>query len=114
MLYATHTGISSSSSSTSSFVTTIVSKPLIAAEYRSTGVSNHPHRRGRPVTLPNSCPRLRISSPAAPSASVGNGPPPTRVVYVFEIPITASIFVGGTPLPIQAPPADELDDVTKG
>src|SRR5437764_13924174 len=92
----------------------MLSKPLMVAVYRSSGASNHPHRRGRPVTAPNSLPRFRISSPAPSRASVGNGPPPTRVMYAFETPITPLIRVGATPVPVHAPPADALDDVTKG
>ena len=99
---------------TSSLVTTIVSKPFRAAEYFKSGTSNHPQRRGRPVTDPNSRPRFRIMSPAASSASVGNGPPPTRVMYAFDAPTTVSIFVGGTPVPVHAPPAQAFEEVTNG
>ncbi len=42
--------------------------------------SNQPQRRGRPVTVPNSRPTWRMCSPVGLSSSVGNGPPPTRVV----------------------------------
>src|SRR5215470_14479088 len=87
-LYSTQNGISENVSSTSIFVTTIESRALIIAAYRAAGPSNHPHRRGRPVVDPNSLPRRRISSPAASSDSVGNGPPPTLVVYAFEMPTT--------------------------
>src|ERR1019366_9966064 len=100
--------------STSSFVTTMLSKPLIAAVYRISGTSNQPQRRGRPVTAPNSLPRLRIMSPVESRASVGNGPPPTRVVYALETPITPLMRVGATPVPVQAPPALALDEVTNG
>src|ERR1017187_4915605 len=65
------------SSRTSSLVTTRLSKPLIMAAYCISGTSNQPQRRGRPVTDPNSLPRLRIWSPQESKASVGNGPPPT-------------------------------------
>src|SRR5215471_18304863 len=104
----------SNSSSTSSLVTTRLSSPLIAAEYRSSGTSYQPQRRGRPVTAPNSLPRLRICSPAPSSDSVVNGPAPTRVIYALATPITPVIFVGGTPVPMHTPPAVALDDVTNG
>ena len=37
-------------------------------------------RRARPVVVPYSWPRSRISSASGPSSSVGNGPAPTRVL----------------------------------
>src|SRR6266704_3499887 len=46
--------------------------------------------------------------------SVGNGPSPTRVVYAFITPTTRSIRCGGTPEPVQAPPAVVFDEVTNG
>src|SRR5205809_780169 len=91
-----------------------VSKPLTIAVYLSRGTSNQPQRRGRPVTAPNSLPSRRSRSPAALSLSVGNGPEPTRVIYAFETPITPLILVGGKPVPVAAPPAVALDDVTNG
>ena len=42
-------------------------------------MSSQPVRRARPVVVPNSPPRRRISSPTSSSSSVGNGPEPTRV-----------------------------------
>jgi len=42
--------------------------------------SNHPQRRGRPVTAPNSQPRSAMRTPTSSNSSVRNGPPPTRVV----------------------------------
>src|SRR5882672_8275405 len=107
-------GISANGSRTSIFVTTTESSPLIIVEYRTPGPSNHPQRRGRPVVAPNSFPRLRRSSSWSPAASVGNGPVPTRVVYAFVIPITECTCLGDIPNPVAAPPADALDDVTKG
>ena len=64
-----------------------VSKPFTIAVYLSKGTSNHPQRRGRPVTAPNSLPSRRSNSPAASVLSVGNGPDPTRVLYAFEMPM---------------------------
>src|SRR5205085_8323210 len=76
--------------------------------------SSQPQRRGRPVTAPNSFPRSRTSLASRSGISVGNGPPPTLVVYAFEIPSTCLIFVGGTPTPVAAPPDVALEDVTYG
>src|SRR5882724_2317808 len=114
ILYATQMGTSASSSSTSSLVTTHHETPLIICAYRSSGRSINPTRRGRPVTAPNSLPRLRSPSATSPCSSVGNGPPPTRVQYALVIPMTVSMEVGGTPVPIAAPPAVVLDEVTNG
>src|ERR1700691_741044 len=96
-IYPTQTGISSSSSSTSSLVTT-----------------SQEVRRGRPVTAPNSLPRLRSCPPNSPFCSLGNGPSPTRVQYALVSPITDSIALGATPVPIAAPPEVALEEVTKG
>src|SRR5205823_7893891 len=82
--------------------------------YRRTCKSSQPQRRGRPVTAPNSFPRSRTSLASRSGISVGNGPPPTLVVYAFEIPSTCLIFVGGTPTPVAAPPDVALEDVTYG
>ncbi len=41
-------------------------------------------------------------------------PSPTRVVYAFITPTTRSIRCGGTPVPVQAPPAVVFDEVTYG
>src|SRR5260221_11683080 len=38
------------------------------------------------------------------SCSVGNGPPPTRVVYAFMTPMTFPMRRGGMPRPVQTPP----------
>src|SRR5208283_4688439 len=73
-----------------------------------------PVRRGRPVTAPNSLPFLRSASPISSFNSVGKGPPPTRVQYALVTPITMLIAVGGTPVPVTAPPEVALDEVTKG
>ena len=35
-------------------------------------------------------------------------------MYALDTPMMPSIRVGGTPAPVQAPPAVALDDVTKG
>src|SRR5205085_11224991 len=76
--------------------------------------SSQPQRLGRPVTAPNSLPRSRTSLASRSGISVGNGPPPTRVVYALEIPRTCLIFVGGTPTPVAAPPEVALEEVTNG
>src|ERR1043166_3758903 len=104
----------SSVSSTSNFVTARSVKPLIRAAYRTTTPSNQPQRRGRPVVAPNSLPSLRTRSDNSASNSVGSGPLPTRVVYAFTTPSTASSAVGGIPAPTLAPPAVVLLDVTNG
>src|SRR3954471_19598580 len=99
---------------TSSFVSTKSVTPLIRAEYREITESYQPQRRGRPVVVPYSPPTSRSRSPSASSSSVGNGPSPTRGVYALATATTRSIRVGGTPLPVHAPPAVAFDDVTKG
>jgi hypothetical protein len=76
------------------------------------GASNQPHRLGRPVVDPYSCPRSRIIWPSSSKSSVGNGPLPTRVAYAFETPMTALIFVGPTPDPVNTPPAVVFEEVT--
>jgi hypothetical protein len=48
------------------------------------------------------------------SNSVGNGPPPTRVVYAFTTPMTFRIFLGGIPNPVHTPPMVVDEDVTYG
>src|SRR5690348_4978027 len=113
-LYPTATGISANVSSTSSFVTANPVSPLTRTAYLTTTASNQPQRRGLPVVAPNSPPNSRIRSASAGSASVGNGPFPTRVVYAFTTPMTASIAVGPIPTPTAAPPAVVLDEVTYG
>src|SRR5688500_12097251 len=89
-------------------------RPFTRAAYRTTTASNQPHRRGRPVVAPNSLPRRRTSSARGSSSSVGSGPLPTRVVYAFTTPSTASIAVGAIPTPSAAPPDVVLLDVTNG
>lgn len=46
------------------------------------------------------------------SCSVGNGPPPTRVVYALTTPMIFLMLVGGTPRPVQTPPTAVLEEVT--
>src|SRR5262249_52929569 len=99
---------------TSSLVSASPDIPLVRAAKRSAAASSQPVRLGRPVVAPNSSPTLRRCSPVASLSSVGNGPPPTRVVYTLEMPTTASMAVGPMPSPVQAPPATVLDDVTNG
>ena len=88
--------------------------PLMRAEYRATGASYQPVRRGRPVVVPNSKPRSRRNSPDSSNSSVGNGPAPTRVVYALTMPITRSMRFGPMPEPVAAPPAVEFEEVTNG
>src|SRR6476659_7980931 len=98
----------------SSLVTATSVSPLMRVAYRTTTASNHPQRRGRPVVAPNSPPRVRTRSDMATSISVGRGPAPTRVVYAFTTPRTASIARGEIPAPVAAPPDVVLLDVTNG
>ena len=60
--------------------------PFTSQVYLSATKSNHPQRRGRPVTAPTSRPILDISAPTSSNNSVGKGPEPTRVVYALKIP----------------------------
>ena len=46
------------------------------------------------------------------SCSVGNGPPPTRVVYALTTPITFPIIFGGMPRPVHTPPMVVEEEVT--
>jgi hypothetical protein len=62
--------------------------PFSWIERLSAAASNQPVRRGRPVVAPNSCPFCRRCSPTSSQSSVGNGPPPTRVVYALVMPST--------------------------
>ena len=48
------------------------------------------------------------------NCSVGNGPPPTRVVYALITPIVVPIDFGGIPKPVQTPPMVVEDEVTYG
>src|SRR5512134_405185 len=99
---------------TSSFVSATPESPFRRAAYRTTGASNQPQRRGRPVVEPYSFPRSRMSCPSSSNSSVGNGPPPTRVAYALETPVTALILVGATPEPVHSPPAVVFEEGTNG
>ena len=57
-----------------------------------------------------------LAMPAAAQASRAQHPVrlPIPVQWALRRPIMPSIFVGGTPVPVQAPPAVALDDVTNG
>ena len=88
--------------------------PLTAAAWRTSTASNQPQRRLRPVTVPNSCPRVPSRSPISLSCSVGNGPEPTRVVYALAIPSTNPTAAGPRPEPPAAVPAIVLLLVTNG
>src|SRR5450756_1129003 len=55
-----------------------------------------------------------MATPVSSKSSVGNGASPTRVVYVLATPITWSMRVGPTPVPVHAAPAIGLLLVTKG
>ncbi len=92
----------------------MASTPARRTDVRATTASNQPTRRGRPVTVPNSFPRVRIASPTSSWSSDGNGPEPTRVVYAFITATTAPIALGGMPRPVQAPPEAHEEDVTNG
>ena len=65
---------------TSNLVIHIPVMPLIWIERFKAAASNQPQRRARPVTEPNSWPRLAKPAPTSSNNSVGNGPEPTRVV----------------------------------
>src|SRR5512143_1364831 len=112
--YATHTFTLGRPERTSSLVSATPASALRRLAYRTTGASNQPHRRGRPVVDPYSFPRSRIFCPSSSNSSVGNGPPPTRVAYAFDTPMTPPIFVGPTPDPVHAPPAVVFEEVTNG
>src|SRR2546430_16687951 len=105
-------GISAIRIRTSNLVTAMSVNPFPRTAYRTTPATNQPQRLGRPVVAPNSPPSSRIRCATSGAASVGNGPLPTRVVYAFTTPRTASIAVGPIPTPTAAPPAVVLDDVT--
>ena len=64
--------------------------------------------------MPYSLPTRRIRSPISLSCSVGNGPPPTRVVYALTIPIQRSMCRVGTPEPAAIPAALLFELVTYG
>src|SRR5258708_27090940 len=100
--------------STPSFVSASPHKPLSRTACRASTASYQPIRRGRPVALPNSSPSLRSASPSLPLISLGNGPPPTRVVYALAIPSTQSSLPGATPAPPTTARAPQFDEVTYG
>src|SRR6266511_149261 len=77
--YPVHTLIARNPESTSSLVRKISDRPVSRAAYRTRTASNHPHRRLRPVVVPNSFPDSPKRSPSGPRSSVGNGPDPTLV-----------------------------------
>ena len=64
------------------------------------------------MTVPYSRPTRRIRSPTSSSSSVGNGPPPTRVVYALMIPSQRSMCRVGTPEPAAIPAALLFELVT--
>src|SRR5947207_12664642 len=91
--------------------------PESMAVYRAATASNHPTRRGRPVTVPYSRPvlRMRSPSPSGPSlSSVGNGPRPTRDEYALTTPRIRPSCRAGTPEPLQMPAGELLELVTYG
>ena len=45
---------------------------------------------------------------------MGNGPPPTRVVYALTTPIVVPISLGGIPSPVHTPPTAVAELVTNG
>src|SRR4051812_11249253 len=98
----------------SSLLSMIELTELTATAYRSDTASNQPTRRGRPVVVPNSCPREAMPAPMSSCNSVGYGPDPTRVEYAFITPMTSSTWSGPMPPPVDAPPAIGEEDVTKG
>lgn len=75
----------------------------------TTTKSNHPQRLLRPVVTPNSRPISWRLEPTSPRSSVGNGPPPTLVVYAFTTPIIDFTFVGLRARPVKTPPRPVLD-----
>ena len=72
--YSTQTGISSKPESTSSFVSASDVMPSTWTAKRRATRSSQPHRRTRPVTVPNSPPSSRTRSCAGPSICSGRGP----------------------------------------
>src|SRR5690606_14317975 len=99
---------------TSPFIIYKAVTPFTSTAYFNATKSNHPQRRARPVTDPNSLPTFAIVWPISSVNSVGKGPEPTRVVYALKIPKTCFTRLGAIPKPVQAPAAVVLDDVTKG
>ena len=87
---------------------------LSSAEYLLATASNQPHLLGLPVVEPNSPPFSRRCIPISLSCSVGNGPPPTRVMYAFIIPTISPKCFGPIPVPAITPPIDAFDEVTNG
>src|SRR2546429_5883256 len=111
--YPTQIGTFGSPESTSSLGATRSVMPFTRTAYRPTTASNQPHRRARPVVVPNSAPTFDRCAPFSSNSSVGNGPAPTRVVYALITPITWEIRVGALPEPTHAPTAAGLVDLTK-
>src|SRR5437867_12045269 len=101
-------------SRTSRWVRGSGSRPWTRTASRSTLAWDQPQRCGRAVTEPYSWPRAWTCSAILPDISAGNGPPRTRVVYALATPSTPWMRVGGTPVPVAAPPAVVEDDVMKG
>src|SRR3712207_7176839 len=112
--YAPLTFTSSTAESTSSIVRASPVMPFSSAQYFTATRSNHPHRLGRPVVEPYSCPTRRKVLPVSSKSSVGKGPSPTRVVYALVTPTISPSIVGGSPAPTHAPPADGFEEVTNG
>ena len=106
--------IVSNVSSTSLFIMISLVTPFTIIEYLKATRSIHPQRRLRPVTEPNSCPRVHILSPVSSNNSVGKGPEPTRVQYALKIPYTSPMRLGATPKPVQAPAHTVFEEVTNG
>src|SRR5699024_12439977 len=97
-----------------SLYSTIAVTPVRRAAWRVISASSQPQGGGRPVFTPTAPPVTCRYSPHLSSSSVGNGPAPTRVVYALTIPITRSMRVGPTPVPVHAPPAVGFELVTNG
>src|SRR5258706_11980350 len=104
----------SSPSRTSSLVTQRPETPFSCTARLSAAASNHPQRRGRPVTEPYSLPRTRRCSPTSSPSSVGNGPAPTRVAYALATPRPYCSCPGPTPAPAAACPPTQFEEVTNG
>ena len=98
----------------SSLVSARLVNPFTILARRKIVASNQPQRLGLPVVAPYSWPSSLMRSPSSSKSSVGKGPFPTRVVYALVTPMTSSMRVGQIPVPVQAPPAVVLEDVTNG
>jgi hypothetical protein len=76
--------------------------------------SYQPHRRGRPVVVPNSPPTV-AQAVARGVVELGRERAlATRVEYALMTAMTLSTRVGGMPEPVHAPPAVAELDVTNG